>query len=182
MAFGNTAKSYGIATRALHWVMALMVIGALGFGTWLARSEPSLAKIPYYAMHKSVGITILALIVVRLVWHRFSPTPTLVDHGWQTAAARWVHRLFYILLAAMPLSGWVASSATGIDTVYFNVVTLPAIAPESERLAEIGFAIHGALGLILAVLVALHVAGAVSRRDGTLSRMVRGQAQGENGS
>ena len=162
--------------------MALLIFGALGFGTWLANSEPSLAKIPYYAVHKSVGMTIFALLVLRLVWHRVSPTPKLAEHGWQTAAARIVHRAFYVLLVAMPFSGWVASSATGIDTVIFNVITLPRIAPVSETWAEIGFQIHGAIGWLLAALIVLHVAGAIVRRDGTLSRMVRGTAHGQTGS
>ena len=82
----------------------------------------------------------------------------------------------------MPLSGWIASSATGIDTVIFNTFTLPRIAPVSERWAEVGFQVHGAIGFILAVLVFLHVAGAVVRRDGTLSRMVRGSVHSESSS
>lgn len=182
MALGNSESRYGLVTRVLHWGIAFAVIGALVAGTWLAKSEPSLAKVPYYATHKSVGITILALIVLRILWHRVSPTPNVADHGWQTTLARSVHRVFYLLLLAMPLSGWIASSATGIDTVFFNTFTLPRIAPVSERWADVGFQVHGLIGWILAVLIVLHVAGALVRRDGTLSRMVRGTAHGENGS
>ena len=178
----NTPASYGWVTRALHWIVALLVFGALAFGTWLAESEPSLAKIPYYAAHKTVGITILLLVLLRILWHLISPTPRLVEHGWQTIAARWTHRAFYVLLIAMPLAGYIASSATGIDTVIFNTVTLPRIAPVSEPLAETWFEIHGTIGKIIIALVVLHVTGAVIRRDGTLSRMIRGRADGENAS
>jgi len=162
--------------------MALMIFGALGFGTWLANSAPSLAKIPYYATHKSVGMTIFVLLVLRFVWHRMSPTPKIEDHGWQTKAARAVHAGFYILLVAMPLSGWIASSATGIDTVIFSTFVLPPIAPVSESVAVIGFQIHGIIGWVLATFIVIHVAGAFIRRDGTLSRMTRGTAHRDVGS
>lgn len=180
MAAAKTTTQYGWVTRTLHWGIALMVFGALGVGTWLARSEPSLAKIPYYATHKSVGMTIFALILLRLAWHRISPTPPVVDHGgWQSALAKAVHRAFYLLLIAMPMSGWVASSATGIDTVIFKTFTLPRIAPVSERWAEIGFQIHGLIGWAIAGLIILHVAGALVRRDGTFARMARGTARSD---
>lgn len=176
MALGNTPAGYGLFTRLLHWVMAFMVIGAIAAGTWLANSEPSLAKIPYYATHKSVGMTILALLVVRFVWHRISPTPAVKEHGWQTTAANFVHRGFYVLLLAMPLSGWAASSSTGIDTVIFDAFTLPRIAPVSERWAEVGFQVHDVIGKLLVAFIILHVGGALVRRDGTLSRMTRGSS------
>ncbi len=179
MALKNTSVGYGLVTRLLHWITAVLVLGALPFGAYIARMEVSFENLKYFGWHKSVGIVVLVLVVARLVWHWSSPPPSLLSEGgWKDRLARWVHRGFYIMLVLMPLSGWFASSATGIDTVIFDTWTLPRIAPVSEAVAEAGFRVHGALGMILMAMVALHIAGAAYRalivRDRTLARMLRG--------
>lgn len=180
MALRNTSDTFGFVTRALHWVTALLVLTAIPIGLWIANAEFSLAILPFFARHKTLGILVLFLIISRILWHRFTPPPVSLPHGiaWQDRLARWVHLAFYILLVAMPLSGWIASSATGIDTVVFGIWTLPAIAPASETWENIGFLVHGILGKVLIALIILHVGGALFRtvvkRDGTLARMIRG--------
>ena len=180
MAARNNPGSFGWVTRLLHWITAVLVLTALPLGLWIAEMEPSLSAIKYFGYHKTIGITILALCVLRILWHRVSPPPEPLPgkSPWQDRAARAVHRAFYVLLLAMPLSGWAASSATGIDTVVFNRWTLPRIAPVSETWEAAGFALHGLLGSLLAAAVALHLAGALHRafvsRDGTVARMIRG--------
>ena len=181
MAARNGADRFGWVTRALHWGTALAVLAALPLGLWISDMEPSLAALRYFGWHKTLGITVLALILLRIVWHRVSPPPPPIPSGtvWQDRAATFVHRAFYLLLLAMPLSGWIASSATGIDTVVFGRWTLPRIAPVSEAWEEAGFEIHETIASLLVVLIVLHVAGAAHRalihRDGTLRRMVTGQ-------
>jgi len=181
MAARNGPDRFGWVSRALHWLMALGLLGALGFGTYLARIEPSLDTLWMYGAHKSVGITLLALVVLRLAWHRISPPPRAIMAGipgWQVTAARWSHRFLYLLMVLVPLSGWVGSSGTGIPTVIFGQITLPAIAPASEFWDRAGFAAHGLLTKALFALILLHVAGALSHamlyRDTTLRRMIRG--------
>ena len=179
MPLRNTPETYGLLTRAVHWLMALLVLIALPFGAYVARMEVSFDTLKFYGWHKSLGIVLLGLIVLRIVWHRVSPPPELLGAGgWKDRLARAVHKSFYVLLVLMPVSGWFASSATGIDTLVFNTWTLPRIAPVSEVVAETGFRVHGALGMILAAMVGLHVAGAIYRglivRDGTIARMLRG--------
>lgn len=182
MAAMNGEKTFGWVTRALHWSTALVVLSTLPLGLWIARMEPSLAAIRYFGWHKTLGVTVLALIVLRIVWHRVTPPPAPMPSGakWQDRAARAAHKAFYVLLIAMPLSGWIASSATGIDTVVFGGFTLPRIAPVSETWETAGFLIHGIIGWGLIVLVGLHVAGALYHsavmKDGTLTRMLRGDA------
>ncbi len=176
----NGDTRFGVMTIALHWLTAALVLVALPIGLWLAEAEISLATLKYFAIHKTLGITVLALSVLRILWHRVSSPPEPLTHGvrWQDRLAKWVHRSLYILLVAMPVSGWIASSATGIDTVVFGRWTLPNIAPVSETWETAGFAVHGFLGKLLILCVLLHVAGAAYRaaflRDGTLRRMLAG--------
>ncbi|WP_095589705.1 cytochrome b [Actibacterium ureilyticum] len=180
MRLGNTPDRFGPVTRALHWATALIVLAAIGVGYWLAYSEFSLALLKYYGLHKTLGITVLALTGLRLVWHRITapPRPLPTGTAWKDRLAALVHKGFYVLLIAMPLSGWVAGSATGIDTVIFNRWTLPAIAPVDEGWEKAGFIIHGLTAKLLVAAIALHLGGVLVRallqRDGTLKRMWAG--------
>ncbi len=180
MAARNTVTSFGWLTRALHWGTAALVLAAMPLGLWIARAEISLSDLWLFGLHKSLGISVLVLTALRILWHRRSPPPDPLPAGpLADRLSRLVHRLFYAGLILMPLSGWIASSATGLDTVVFNRVTLPRIAPVSETWENAGFALHGTLGLVLIGLVVLHVVGAVSRavgaRDRTLQRMIGGR-------
>ncbi|HBZ43211.1 MAG TPA: cytochrome B [Maritimibacter sp.] len=175
MSLTNGPDRFGAGTRVIHWVMALGIIGMLGFGTYLARMTVNMSNFHLFAWHKSFGITLLVLAFVRIVWHRLTPPPApLPSVPWQDRLARGVHYGFYALLLLVPLTGWIASSATGIDVQLFGL-TLPHIAPTSEAWEDLFFAAHSALTKLLAALVVLHIAGAVKRRDGTLRRMVRGR-------
>lgn len=178
MQLRNDSASFGWPSRVIHWITALFVLTALPFGLWIASQEPSMALIRYYVWHKSLGLTILGFVFLRIFWHLATPPPDPLPSGavWKDRLAAGVHSGLYAMLLAVPFSGWWASSATGIDTMLFGRFRMPRIAPVSERLSEIGFAIHGTFALILAALIALHVAGAVMRRDGTLRRMLRGRA------
>lgn len=178
MGLANTATRFGIVTRVLHWATAAGVLVALAMGLWLANSEITLSMLKYYGYHKTLGMSLLGLTLLRLLWHRWSRPPAPLPHEgrWQDGLARLVHRALYALLILMPLSGWVASSASGIDTVVFGQWTLPAIAPVSETWESVGFRVHGIAGYGLVFLVGLHLAGALFRavikRDGTLRRML----------
>jgi len=174
----NSARSFGIATRTIHWTMALGVIGALVLGTYIARMKVDLSNIWLFGLHKSVGLTLLVLLVLRVLWHRLSPPPPPLEDGvrWHGALARWTHRGLYALLILVPLTGWIASAASGLDVVLYGRWTLPRIAPVSEAWQNAFFAAHGILTKVLMALVLLHVLGALRRRDGTVRRMVRGEA------
>ncbi|SPH17274.1 Cytochrome b561 [Defluviimonas aquaemixtae] len=182
MSLRNTSNAFGVVTRALHWVTAVLVLLALALGTWIANMEITLSALKYFAYHKTLGSVVLSLVVLRIVWHRVSAPPPPLSHGipLRDDLARVVHRAFYVLLLAMPISGWVASSASGIDTLIFGRWTLPAIAPVSDTWEEVGFLIHDIIGKVLVAVILLHVGGAlfhaVVRCDGTLRRMVSGQS------
>lgn len=180
MAARNGPDSFGWVTRALHWSIAALVLGQWALGAVIAGMQASLSNLWLFGLHKSVGITILALMVLRLVWHRLSPPPppSPGPPRWQIALARAAHAAFYVLLLLVPLSGWIASGASGLDVVVFGGVVLPPLAPPSVAVEEAFFQVHDVLTKALLALIALHVAGAVKRAwagDGTLRRMVRGR-------
>lgn len=175
----NTPESFGLISRFLHWGIALLVIVMLSLGLRLSDMEPGLPNLWLYGLHKSLGLLTLALMIARLIWHRVSPPPKAIGGGWQATAARITHAAIYALLIAIPLSGWAASSATGIDTLFFDRWVVPAIAPVSTLWEERGFALHDLLTKALLALLALHMGAALKREmdgDGTLRRMVTGRA------
>ena len=127
-------------------------------------------------LHKSFGITILALSALRLLWRlAHQPPADLPMPAWQQRAAHWTHRALYLLFFAVPLLGWAYSSAAGLSIVWFGVLPLPDFVPVDKELAEAIKPWHGRLARLLAALLALHVAAALKHhfidRDGLLSRM-----------
>jgi cytochrome b561 len=176
----NSATRFGWVSRALHWVMAALILGQLGLGTGIVRMQPALSNLWLYGLHKSLGMTVLALAVLRLIWHRITPPPPPLgppDH-WTNHLAQVSHALIYVLMLAVPITGWLGASASGIDSVIFDRWTLPAIAPVSEAWQDAGFALHGICTKALMALLFLHIVGAIRRglaHDGTLSRMITGR-------
>jgi cytochrome b561 len=180
MAWRNSADGFGRISRAIHWLMAALVIGLLALGTRIESMEPGLANLWLYGLHKSMGLSALALVIVRLIWHRISPPPAPLGppRSWQVRAARAGHAALYLLMLTVPLSGWIASAATGIDVMLFDRWTLPRIAPVSLAWEETGFAIHAIATKLLIGLVCVHLVAALLRQasgDGTLRRMVLGR-------
>lgn len=175
----NSAESFGLISRLLHWGIAALVVVMLSLGLRLEDMEPGLANLWLYGLHKSLGLLTLSLMTARILWHLYSPPPRPIGGGWQARAARATHLTLYLLLLAIPLSGWIASAATGIDVVIFDRWTLPAIAPVSPDWEALGFTLHDALTKVLILLLFLHMGAALKREmdgDGTLRRMITGRA------
>ncbi len=175
----NSPTQFGRISRLLHWTMAALILALLVLGTALDWIKPNLSTLWLYGLHKTLGLTALSLALIRLIWHRISPPPPPIGPTaqWQNRAARATHRTLYLLMLAIPLSGWIASSATGLDVVIFGQIILPPIAPTSEALENAGFAIHVILTKLLMALLLAHIAGAVLRalnHDGTLRRITKG--------
>ncbi len=176
----NSQDSYGLISRLFHWSMAFGVIFLLALGNRIANMQPDLSTLYLYGLHKTLGVVILAMMVLRIVWHRISPPPRPIadPSAWGTMIARIGHTLFYLLLIAIPISGWFASSATGIDIVIFDRWTLPPIAAVSEVWEKRGFLLHEILTKALFGLIILHILAALKREidgDGTLTRMISGK-------
>lgn len=161
---------------ALHWLVALLIVVALGVGTYMADLPLSPTRLKLFNWHKWNGVTILALSVLRLLWRlTHAPPPDVAMPRWQVQAAHAAHGLLYALCLVVPLVGWGYSSAAGFPVVWFGVLPLPDLLPVDKALAEAVKPWHGALAWTLAVLALGHVAAALwhhfINRDRLLDRM-----------
>ncbi len=174
------ADRYDTAAIAMHWLVALLIFAAFPLGVYMHDLPLSPAKLQLYSYHKWLGITVLALAALRVVW-RFTHTPPALPEQmprWQKAASHGTHHLLYLLILAVPLSGWLMSSAKGFQTVWFGVLPLPDLVGKDKALGELLTSVHQWLNFTLLALVALHLAAVAKHtlieRDGILSRMLPG--------
>jgi len=171
----EAAMRYNRGARALHWAIAVLVIANLFSGLLNDALEDTIRLIP---THKAIGMTILALTLVRIAWRftwRHPPFPATVQ-PWEALAARGVQGVFYALMLAMPLSGWIMASAGKYPLSWFGLVDLPKLAVTREDMAYlVGREAHGILGWLMLALVALHVGAALRHHfilnDQVLRRM-----------
>jgi cytochrome b561 len=170
------SERYSGTAIALHWLLALALVGSFSVGLYMADLPVSPQRLKLYNWHKWAGITILTLSALRLLWrltHR--PPADLAMPAWQQRAAHITHKLLYLLFFVVPLVGWAYSSAAGFPIVVFGVLPLPDFVPVDKALAEAIKPFHGILAKTMAALVLVHVAGALKHqfidRDGLLSRM-----------
>jgi cytochrome b561 len=174
----NAPARYGRAAMLLHWLAAALIVAGAGLGLTMTDLPLSPAKLRYYAWHKWIGITVFLVAAVRLAWRwRVPPPPLPVSvPRVQVVAARAVHALLYVLMLAIPVSGWLYSSATGVSVSYLNLVPLPNLVEKDKALAAVLLTVHQSLNAVLAAAVLLHVGAAVKHqwidRDGVLSRML----------
>ena len=173
---------YNVTAIALHWLLALAILGSMAVGIYMSDLEISPQKLKLYNWQKWAGMIILALSVLRLVWrltHRppeLPPRIALAMPAWQVTLHHATHRLMYALFFIVPLAGWIYSSMAGFPVVLFGVLPLPDLVAVDKPLAKSLQDVHGLLAYTLLALVLLHVAGALKHhfidRDGLLSRML----------
>ena len=168
----------------LHWLVAGLVIVQFAWGWWMQEipKEPVGPRVDAFNMHKSVGLTILALMMVRILWriaHRPPPLPPMP--AWQASTARLTHAVLYTVLVLHPLSGYLGSEVSGYPVRYFGM-TLPSWAGKNVALKDMLSVVHLATSWVIAAAVTLHIAGALKHawidRDGLLARMGLGKAEG----
>lgn len=174
----NSSQTWGPPAKTLHWVMAALIFLQFVLG-WVAASwRLSPMKLDLFVWHKSLGMTVLALVVLRLLWRAWNPPPALPadTNPWERRAARASHFLLYFLMLAMPLSGWVINSAANIPFKLFWVVPVPDLTDPNKSLADTAKLAHLILFWLLAALVSLHVAAALRhhmiKRNNVLRRML----------
>lgn len=172
---------YTLPAIALHWLLALGIVGSFGVGIYMVDLPLSPDKLKLYNWHKWAGVTILVLSALRLLWrltHRPPADPPMPT--WQRRAAHATHVLLYVLFFAVPLVGWAFSSAAGFPVVWFGVLPLPDFVPVDKALAAAIKPWHERLAWLMALLVLLHLAAALKHqfidRDGLIGRMWPGRA------
>jgi cytochrome b561/polyisoprenoid-binding protein YceI len=178
MAIRNTRERWGAVSQLLHWLIVALIALQAALGLTGLMLPLGVEKLATLARHKSIGITILGLATLRLLWRWINPTPTLPANlkPYERLLARCTHAALYLLLFAMPLTGWTMSSARGFPVSWFNLFQLPDLVPKSEGLYNTLVATHAVLACSLAIVVALHIAAAIKHhfvlRDDTLRRML----------
>jgi len=162
---------------ALHWLIAALLLGQIAFGWFLTTiARGSAVRGVYVNFHKSTGITIAALILVRIIWrlvHSPPPLPTFMP-AWQRTAARANHIALYALMLIMPLSGYIASNFSKYGIKFFNAVKLPPWGVDDHRVYALFNSIHVVAAYVFVAIIALHVLAALrhaAQRDQVLSRM-----------
>lgn len=170
-------ERYGWPLIGLHWLTLLLIVAAYALGTLLEDMTLSPLKLKLYSWHKWVGLLVLFLLPLRIALrladkldHRQGMTP------FEIRASAIVHGLLYLLLIAVPMFGWLNSSAAGFSVVWFGVLPLPDLVGKDKALAEVFEELHEGSVNLLVTLVALHAAAALYhhhvRGDGVLARMV----------
>jgi len=170
---------YTKTAMLLHWLVALLIIAAFSLGVTMTNMHGlSPAKLQYYSWHKWIGCTVFGLACLRLLWRLTHPAPPYpyAMSKWQQSAASALHGLLYLLIFAIPLSGYFYSLAAGIPVVYLGVVPLPVFIDPNPEWKPILKSIHYVLNVILLGGFCLHVLAALKHhfidRDDILKRML----------
>lgn len=174
-------QHYRAVAKWLHWLIALLVLGMLGVGLYMTEMRISPQKIQLYMTHKSVGLTILALMLLRLAYRLKNPPPALPAGvaSWQKTASQISHAFLYLLLFAMPISGWLMNGASGFPMKYFGLVRVPDLLVRNQESLALFKTVHFYIAWTLIAVIAVHVLAALKHhfidRDSVLRRMLPGK-------
>lgn len=173
------ASRYTLTAISLHWLVAILIISAFCLGLTMT-SIPGITptKLKYVSWHKWLGVTIFGFACLRLLWRLTHTPPAFPDSmpKWQQNTAHALHGLLYVLIFAIPLSGYFFSLAAGIPVVYLGIVPLPVFIGPNPELKALLKSVHYLLNMTLLCMVCLHVLAALKHqfvdRDRTLQRML----------
>lgn len=172
--------TYGPAVQLGHWLTVLLIAGSFWLGYTMTDLAASPTKLKFFSWHKWIGVTVFGLALLRLAWRQWAGAPSLPAQmqRWEQHLARAAHVLLYLLLLALPLSGWLMSSAKGYQTVYLGLLPIPDLIGKDAALGEFLEELHELLGTVLLVVIGLHAAAALKHhfidRDDVLARMIPG--------
>jgi len=162
----------------LHWLIAAAILVTFLLAQYMTNLQLSPVKLKLYSYHKWIGVTIFLLVLARLAWrlaHRPPPPPASMP-AWQHSAAGIAHFFLYALTLAIPVSGWLMSSASGFQVVYLGMIPIPDLLAKNKEMADQLKQLHEALNWLMVLVVVLHVAAALKHhlvdRDDVLRRML----------
>lgn len=179
MQIKNTSTSYGVVAITFHWLMAVLVIGMLCVGLYMVTLKFSPLKLELFRYHKEFGVLVLMLACLRLGWRLANIVPAFpfTMPRWQQWAAHASHYLLYVLIFAIPITGWLLTSAAGLLPSFFGLFVLPPlIAPHKEWTHLFGI-MHQWLAYSLIALLCAHIGAALEHhfveKDDILTRMLK---------
>lgn len=176
----NTQQRYGIIAKSFHWIMFLMLTVAIIAGNFLAQLPQGPEKLEAAGIHKSVGLLLLLLVLLRLLWRLVNPQPNDPSDvtPLQNRLAHGMHGLLYILMFAQPIAGILMSQAAGLPVSFFGMVELPTLIGQDESIAGFFKAVHGLVWILLVIAVIGHAGAALYhhfiQKDDTLKKMTFG--------
>jgi cytochrome b561 len=177
MSVRSDNRQWGSVAKFFHWIVALGILGNGVWGLLMTDMSPSMSKINIYALHKSIGLTVLALFFLRLAWRLYDRAPPDEPAPrWQRIAAHVTHGLLYLFILALPLTGWMYNSLHGYPLQWFKLFNLPALAAKNEQLAHTVRDVHEYLFYLLLLVLVGHVGAALKHhvfdQDNVLRRML----------
>lgn len=188
MLIRNTSDTFGLVSKILHWLMAILLLGLFSVGlymTGLDYYDSLYHTLPQW--HKSIGLLTLFLLLIRFLWKLNNPEPgALKTHKrYEIFLAGLIQKLFYLLVVLIAVSGYFISTAKGKGIEFFSLFEVPAITQTiAEERADLLGVIHETLAIILIVLVVIHAAAALKHhfidKDETLKRMINHSPEEKN--
>jgi cytochrome b561 len=176
--FLNSEGAYGIIAQALHWCVAALIFIQIPLGLYAANLPVSMARLQWLSYHKSLGLTILALVLVRLAWRWMDAPPLLPGTmaQWERRAAQGMHRALYFVPVLAMLAGWLYASAAGLSVNWFGLILIPDLIAKNTDIAPLFKGLHHGLVGLLALLLLGHIAAAARHafilRDNVAQRML----------
>jgi len=176
MGLKNTLDSYGLISKNLHWILAILLLLNFSLGFVMGGLERGPLRSSIFYFHKSMGILLLGLIVLRLFWRLINITPIPVAHNLIiNKISKFVHYSFYFILLTVTLSGWIYSTARAGPVDFFGLFYMPAIVEKNDLIGQVAKEIHIYSVYIFISLVVLHVIASIYHhfflKDKTLKRM-----------
>ena len=177
----NTTDAWGAPAKVLHWTLAVLVLVQIPLGWAAVNWRLSPTKLDLYVWHKSTGVLILVLMLVRIAWRFANVAPSLPTDmpPIERLAARWSHWLLYLVLIVLPITGWVINSAANVPFRIFWVVPLPALVAPDKAMADDFARVHLGLFVVLSLLLVAHVGAALRhhflKHNTVLVRMLPGR-------
>ncbi len=176
MGIKNTSQQWGWLSKTLHWLTALLIFIQVPLGFYAESLRLSPFKMDVFVWHKSLGMLVFLLLILRLLWRIKGTIPkTLGASRIQQRLAQLAHTLLYGLMVLLPISGWITSSAANIPVKLFWLIPLPALVGPDEALKSLAAEIHEISVFALLVILVLHIGAALHHhlllRDNTLKRM-----------
>jgi cytochrome b561 len=177
MSLRSTTEAWGALARVFHWGMFVLFAGLIGVGYYMVDLPLSAAKMKIYALHKSVGVVMLVLVVLRLFWRTIDRRPASEPMSvWQHYAAVVAVVALYALMLVLPLSGWAYNSAAGFPLRWFNLANLPALMAPAPALKAWAKSAHEMAAVVFMSVIGVHALAALKHhfwdKDRTLLRML----------
>lgn len=174
----QASQRYTWTAISLHWLIAILIFIAFPLGLYMHDLPLSPYKLKLYSWHKWIGVTVFTLVILRVFWRSTHTPPALPDSlpQWQKLASQITHFLLYVLIVAVPISGWLMSSAKGVQTIWFGVLPIPDLLSKDKNLGNLLVVVHESLNYGLLTLVVIHSLAAIKHhfidKDNILRRML----------